>query len=160
MLCVVVRKGQQTSRHRTFYNNKIQFSDLTTNHIAESTSHRTTNRRLKFARMRKFIVTHAPLTEYFHNKRGTRKPGGLTMSMIFFSYRRDDSEKVAGRLFKGLKKSLPGVDVFRDLGGIEVVEKNGSEQNNACQSVNRRCSRSQSRDKKNQLRRDLWARQL
>jgi len=48
---------------------------------------------------------------------------GLTMSMIFFSYRRDDSEKVAGRPFKGLKKSLGGVDVFRDLGGIEVVEK-------------------------------------
>ncbi len=44
------------------------------------------------------------------------------MGEVFISYRRNDSEQIVQRLYKALNKALPGVEVFRDLGGIEVAE--------------------------------------
>ncbi len=44
------------------------------------------------------------------------------MSGIFISYRCEDSEKEVERMYKFLRKHLPDMEVFRDLGGIKAAE--------------------------------------
>lgn len=45
------------------------------------------------------------------------------MSVIFISYRRDDSQQLAGRLFDRLAQHFGKDRVFRDIDAIEPGEK-------------------------------------